>query len=127
MLDYSDSISRRSFLAQNAMGIGAVALASLLQHENLLAAPHVPRGNLKLDLTPKAPHHPARAKAMISLFMHGGPSHVDLYDPKPELTAQNGKDYPGEVTFSFVNRASKKLLGSPWKFANHGQIAVDDG
>ena len=62
---------------------------------------------------------------MISLFMHGGPSHVDLLDPKPELATHHGKDYSGDVVFSFVNRASKKLFGSPWKFAKHGEAGTD--
>ncbi len=57
---------------------------------------------------------------MISLFMHGGPSHVDLLDPKPELTRRSGEDYPGEITYSFVDRASKKLFGSPWQFRKVG-------
>jgi hypothetical protein len=62
---------------------------------------------------------------MISLFMHGGPSHVDLFDPKPALSRGHGTDYGGEVAFSFVNRASKKLFGSPWKFARHGQCGTE--
>jgi uncharacterized protein (DUF1501 family) len=62
---------------------------------------------------------------MISLFMHGGPSHVDLLDPKPELTKHSGTDYAGEVVYSFANRASKKLLGSPWKFEKHGQCGTE--
>ena len=62
---------------------------------------------------------------MISLFMHGGPSHVDLLDPKPELSKRNGTEYDGDVVFSFVNRASKKLFGSPWKFARHGQCGTE--
>ena len=62
---------------------------------------------------------------MISLFMHGGPSHVDLLDPKPELTKHHGNDYAGDVVYSFVNRASKKLFGSPWKFAKHGQCGTE--
>jgi hypothetical protein len=62
---------------------------------------------------------------MISLFMHGGPSHVDLLDPKPELTKNHGKEYGGNVVYSFVNRASKKLFGSPWKFARHGQCGTE--
>ena len=62
---------------------------------------------------------------MISLFMHGGPSHVDLLDPKPELSKHHGTEYGGDVVFSFVNRASKKLFGSPWKFAKHGQCGTE--
>ncbi|MCY2966624.1 MAG: DUF1501 domain-containing protein [Planctomycetota bacterium] len=119
--------TRREFLERSAFGIGSFALATLLQEQGLLA--DIPSGkpgeNLPLDLKPRAPHHPPRANAMISLFMHGGPSHVDLLDPKPELTAKNGTDYGGDVHFSFVNRASKKLFGSPFKFSKHGQCGTD--
>ena len=118
--------SRRRFLARNAMGLGSVALAWMLREENLLATPpSMPRGPQSFDLKPKTPPLPARAKAMISLFMHGGPSHIDLFDPKPELSKRSGQDYAGEVTFSFVDRASKKLLGSPWKFQKHGQSGIE--
>ncbi len=123
---FSAAFSRRAFLARNAMGVGGTALAWLLAEEQMLATPSaVPRGPRSLDLKPKASPVPARARAMISLFMHGGPSHVDLLDPKPELTRLSGGDYPGEVTFSFINRASKKLMGSPWKFRRHGQSGTE--
>ena len=67
--------------------------------------------NLPLNLTARPTHFAPKAKSMISLFMHGGPSHVDLLDPKPELTRNHGKEYSGQVVYSFVNRASKKLFG----------------
>ncbi len=119
-------LTRRRFLARNAMGVGSVALAWLLREERLLATPpNVPRNPPSFDLLQKAPPRPARARAMISLFMHGGPSHLDLLDPKPELSRRSGEDYPGDITFSFVDRASKKLLGSPWKFTRHGQSGID--
>jgi hypothetical protein len=118
--------SRRQFLAQNAFGIGAFALAQLLRDDRLLAETiPQPGKNPPLDLLPKPPPRPAKAKAIISLFMHGGPSHVDLFDPKPELTRLNGTEYGGNVVYSFVNRANKKLFGSPWKFAKHGQSGID--
>ncbi|MBT7026045.1 MAG: DUF1501 domain-containing protein [Verrucomicrobia bacterium] len=108
------------------MGIGGLALGWLLNREGLLAKP------LKPDLTaqshsmlPKRPHHEPRAKAMISLFMHGGPSHMDLTDPKTELTRLDGKEYSGDVHYSFANEASRTLLGSPWKFKKHGQCGMD--
>jgi hypothetical protein len=116
---------RREFLTRSAFGIGAFALAHLLGRDNLLAEPAKPGENLPLNLKPRPTHFAPKAKAMISLFMHGGPSHVDLLDPKPELTRNHGKDYGGDVVFSFVNRASKKLLGSPWKFAKHGKCGTD--
>jgi hypothetical protein len=118
--------TRREFLARHAMGVGGLALAWLLQHERAGATPAaVPRGTLAFDLQPKPTHHPPRARAMISLFMHGGPSHVDLFDPKPELTRRSGQDYLGEITFSFIDRATKKLLGSPWKFTPRGASGIE--
>jgi len=116
--------SRREFLAQSAFGVGSFALAHLLAEEKLLADGK-PAENFPLDLHTRAPHFTPQATSMISLFMHGGPSHVDLLDPKPELTANHGKDYTGDVAFSFVNRASKKLFGSPFKFTKHGQCGTE--
>ena len=118
--------SRRRFLQRNALGIGSVALACLLRDDRLLATPPaVPRETRSFDLKPKTPSHHPSARAMISLFMHGGPSHVDLLDPKPELSRRSGEDYPGEITYSFVDRASKKLFGSPWKFERHGECGME--
>ncbi len=118
--------SRREFLANSAFGIGTFALAHLLKEDNLLAeTTSKPGENLPLDLRPKPANFAPKAKAMISLFMHGGPSHVDLLDPKPELSAKSGTEYGGDVIYSFVNRANKKLFGSPWKFSKHGQCGTD--
>ncbi len=118
--------SRRQFLSRQCLGVGGVALAWLMSNEGrLAAAPHIPRNPEKFDLLPKTPPQPPKAKAMISLFMHGGPSHMDLLDPKPELTKLDGKDYQGEVTYSFINRASKRLMGSPWKFEKRGQCGTE--
>ena len=117
--------SRRELLSGTAFGVGAIALAHLLRQDGALAdIAKKPGENLSLDLKARAPHFAPKAKAMISLFMHGGPSHVDLLDPKPELSKRNGVEYDGDVVFSFVNRASKKLFGSPWKFARHGQCGT---
>lgn len=118
--------TRRELLNNSALGLGAVALSWLLNQEKLVAKPkNMPRGNTSFDLQPKKPHFEPRAKAMISLFQHGGPSHMDLMDPKPELTKHDGTDYPGKVQFSFANAASKKLLGSKWKFAKHGRCGTE--
>src|SRR5436190_415902 len=118
--------TRRRFLARNAMGIGSVALAWLLREEKLLATPpNMPRGPVSFDLKAKTPPLRQQARAMISLFMHGGPSHIDLFDPKPELTKRSGEDYAGEITFSFIDRATKKLFGSPWKFRKQGQSGIE--
>ena len=118
--------TRRSFLTRTAFGVGGAALAHLLLEEGLLANPgNTLAENLPLNLDARKPHFAPKATAMISMFMHGGPSHVDLFDPKPDLWRMNGTDYGGEVGFSFVNRASKKLFGSPWKFAKHGQCGTE--
>jgi hypothetical protein len=120
------TMTRREFLSQHAMGIGSVALAYLLQQEQAAATPKkVPREAPTFDLAPKQPHFAPRAKAMISLFQHGGPSHVDLTDPKPELTRLDGTDYAGEIGYSFVNEASKRLMGTKWEFAKHGQCGTE--
>ena len=124
--DSSDAQSRRAFLQGNSMGIGALALGWLLNQETAQAKPKgVVAENQVFDLKPKKPHFEPKAKAMISLFQHGGPAHMDLTDPKPELTKFDGTDYPGEVQFSFANEASKKLLGTKWKFSKHGQCGTE--
>ena len=121
-----EAFNRRRFLRHNTMGIGGLSLGWLLNRDKLLATPPaVPRGEQSFDLTPKQPHHTPKAKAMISLFMHGGPSHMDLTDPKPELTRLDGKEYSGDVHYSFANEASRNLFGSPWKFKKHGQCGMD--
>ncbi len=119
--------TRRHFLATNALGIGGVALAWLLRQDGLLAEepsrpelePH------KFDLTPKAPHFAPRARAMISLFMQGGPSHLDLFDPKPVLDRYNGTKFRGDVKYDNAAQASATLLASPWKFAKHGRSGTE--
>ena len=118
--------SRRMFLQQNAMGIGSVALAWILQNEQSAGKlKNLPKDRAALDLKPKDTMFPAQARAMISLFQHGGPAHMDLTDPKPDLSRFSGTDYMGDIAFSFVNEASKKLLGSPWKFRKHGQCGTE--
>ncbi|HEY7117127.1 MAG TPA: DUF1501 domain-containing protein [Tepidisphaeraceae bacterium] len=119
--------TRRHFLQQGTMGIGAVALAWLLKQEKLLAeAPVMPELEVrKYDLTPKPPVLKARARAMISLFMVGGPSQMDLFDPKPALDKYDGKPFPGEIKYDNVAQASSKVLASPWKFSRHEQCGME--
>ncbi|XZE54198.1 DUF1501 domain-containing protein [Planctomycetaceae bacterium SH139] len=118
--------SRRGFLLQNAFGIGSLALAYLLQQDQASAkSGPVPKQPQSFDLKPKPTPLVPRAKAMISLFQHGGPSHMDLTDPKPELSKRDGEEYAGEVGFSFVNEASKRLMGTRWKFAPRGECGTE--
>src|SRR5215471_14262840 len=81
--------SRRDFLAHAGGGFGMVALSAMLQQEGLIAA--APEVN---PLAPKRPHFPAKAKHVIYLFMNGGPSQVDTFDPKPALDKYHGKTLP---------------------------------
>ena len=109
------SLSRRAMLRHSAVGFGSLALASLLQDQPAAAekAPANP-------LAPRPPHFPPRAKRIIFLFMKGGPSHVDTFDPKPLLTRDGGKPFPFEkprVQFA----PTGDLLASPWKFAQYGE------
>ena len=108
------------------MGLGSLALAWLLNEENLLAEPAKPElQQRKFDLTPKAPHTEPRAKAMISLFMQGGPSHIDLFDPKPALHKLDGSKFPGSIKYDNAAQASSKVLASPWKFSKYGECGTE--
>jgi len=117
--------TRRHFLASSTAGVGSLALAYLLHEERLLAAPEKPEEKVKLDTQPRPPHQPARARAMISLFMQGGPSHLDLFDPKPELVRRNGTKFLGEIQLDNAAQASSVLLASPWKFAPRGRCGIE--
>ncbi|QEG42130.1 DUF1501 domain-containing protein [Roseimaritima ulvae] len=117
--------SRRQFLQSTGMGVGALALHWMLAQDNATARPPVLKLTPHNDVKPRAPHFQPRAKAMISLFQHGGPSHMDLTDPKPELSKFHGTEYSGDIQFSFVNEASKKLLGSPFKFEPRGECGTE--
>ena len=118
--------ARRHFLATGAMSIGSLALAWLLNQERAAAAPAKPGARpMQFDLKPKPPQHPPRATAMISLFMQGGPSHLDMFDPKPTLDRYDGKPFPGEIKYDNAAQASSKCLASPWKFAKHGECGME--
>jgi hypothetical protein len=119
-------LSRRQLLSASTLGMGGLALAWLMREQGLLAAPVKPELEPRhFNLAPRPPHLPARARAMISLFMQGGPSHLDLLDPKPELTRFDGKPFPGQLKYDNAAQSSSKVLGSPWKFARHGQCGTE--
>ena len=110
------AISRRHLLCRTGAGFGAVALSALLQEGRTLAATTA-EGN---PLAPQPPHFVPRAKRVIFLFMPGGPSQVDTFDPKPRLTADDGKPAPK----AYLGQ-QRTLLASPWKFARHGEAGID--
>jgi hypothetical protein len=110
------TISRRHLLRRTGAGFGGVALSALLQ-EGQARATTTAAGN---PLAPQPPHFFPRAKRVILLFMPGGPSQVDTFDPKPRLTADDGKPAPK----AYLGQ-QRTLLASPWKFARHGQSGID--
>lgn len=117
--------SRRHFLEQQAYSIGGLALAWLMQ-QDASAAPAKPLLEPQtFDLKPKPTVKPPQARAMISLFMQGGPSHIDLCDPKPELNKRHLQTYTGDIKYDNAAEASAKLFGSPWKFTKYGQCGMD--
>src|SRR5690606_27950157 len=114
--------SRRQFLARSGLGVGSVALAWLLNEQQLLGAPIMPPAEPQsYNLQPKPPHAEPRAKAMISLFMQGGPSHIDLFDPKPALDKLHGQTFPGTIKYDNAAQASSKVFACPWKFGRYGE------
>jgi Protein of unknown function (DUF1501) len=112
--------TRREFVRDACCGFGGLALASMLQEEQARAGTADPLG-------PKSPHLPARAKSVIFLFMAGGPSHLETFDPKPLLNKLNGQPRPkefGEAKYQFVQRDAR-LLGTKRTFRKYGQSGID--
>ena len=127
-LETREISSRRHFLASQGMNLGAIALAWLLHRDGVSfgADPRKPTLERPVyDLKPKNPPNPPRARAMISMFMQGGPSHIDLFDPKPELSRRHMKTFTGDIKFDNAGQASSKLFGSPWTFSKHGQCGME--
>jgi len=121
--------SRRHFLSASAFGLGGVASAWLLRREGLLAADDValqrPLDPQVFDMTLKEPHHPPQARAMISMFMIGGPSQIDMFDPKPELWKRHGQDFQGEMKFDNAGQASRKIMAPIAKFHPRGECGME--
>lgn len=109
-------LSRRAFLGGSAGALGTMALAHLLALESGTPAEAATGSRL--------PHHRPTADAVICLFQHGGPSQMDLFDPKPELTRWHGKPYQGELEIHFNTQAGN-CLASPFKFAPRGESGIE--
>ncbi len=116
-------LARRSFLRNTAGGIGMMALADLLHAGAGETTPAVPVN----PLAPRKPHFPGKAKSVIFLFMEGGPSQMDLFDPKPEHQKWHGKPLPPEMTkdlkLAFI-KPTAAVLASPREFKKHGQSGL---
>lgn len=114
-----EGLSRRTMLRQLGAGFGLVGLAGVLADADARGA----TASNDSPLSVKPTHFPARAKRVIHLFMNGGPSHVDTFDPKPALEKFAGQK-PEELTKNY-QRAVGPLFPSPYKFAKHGQAGLD--
>ncbi|MCB1231461.1 MAG: DUF1501 domain-containing protein [Verrucomicrobiae bacterium] len=116
--DPRHAFSRRDFFTSTASGLGTVALASLLGEDGLLA-----------NGSAGKPHFAPKAKRCIYLFMEGGPSQMDLFDPKPKLNELDGQPMPDSmlngVKFAFTQKESARLMGSPRTFKKYGECGMD--
>jgi hypothetical protein len=114
-------LTRRDMLLRCANGFGAVALSALLAEDGAAAAPPPVRD--RSPLAPRPSHFKAKAKSVIFLFMDGGPSQVDTFDPKPRLDREHGQPIKMKVEPTQFNNVGT-VLKSPWKFARHGQSGI---
>jgi hypothetical protein len=112
-------ISRRKLLRGAGSGLGAMAMATMLAEDAAGAVVHDPT-------KPRKPHHEPKAKSVIFLFMEGGPSHIDLFDPKPKLNELAGQPMPESFgrPITAMGTAGNTLMGSPRKWAQHGKSGI---
>ncbi|MGA1238283.1 MAG: DUF1501 domain-containing protein [Limisphaerales bacterium] len=108
-------LTRREFLQRCGLGFGSLGLSLLSDPSTLAASP-------TSSLAPKAPHFPAKAKRVIHIFANGGVSHVDTFDPKPELTRWHGKELPLNLK---TERKTGTAFGSPFSFQRYGQSGLE--
>src|SRR4051812_33214798 len=122
-LELGRQITRRWFMRDCGVGLGSAAMCSLLGVNPAVGAPSVNN-----PLLPKQPHFPAKAKRVIYLFMAGAPSHLEMFDNKPELAKWDGKLPPPELLkgyrAAFINPNST-LLGPKFKFGRHGKSGAE--
>ena len=118
--------TRRDLLGSAGMGLAGLLTAINLKDQRLLANPAKPdlvgKGfNTAEKPAPKS----AKAKAMISLWMQGGPSQIDMFDPKEELMKRDGETFPGDIKYDNAAQASSKIMAPPWKFRPHGECGME--
>ncbi len=118
---HTDRDTRRKIIQTSAVGFGFLALRTLL--EQTAEGDELTKASGSNPLIAKLPHFPARAKRIVFLFMKGGPSHVDTFDPKPLLDRDDGKPPPFELP-RVIFAKQGNLLKSPWKFQQYGQSGL---
>jgi hypothetical protein len=119
-------VNRRWFLEQCGVGLGAIALGHLLKADGYAAGPErIPAAD---SLAPRKPHHAPKAKRVLFLFMAGAPSHLEMFDNKPQLARFDGTLPPPDLLKGYraaFIKPSSKLLGPKFKFARHGQCGTE--
>ncbi len=120
--------TRREFFGRSALGLAPMALASLLADERRARGATLVGGQGIDPLAPRSPHFAPRAKRVIFLDMLGGPSQLDMFDPKPELAKRDGELIPEsflkKIKFAQIQEKRPRLMGSPWRFAQHGECGA---
>jgi hypothetical protein len=120
-------VDRRDFLARAANGFGGLALSAMLAGEATARGDQPRPASSTNPLAPRPPHFAPKAKAVIFLFMVGGPSQMETFDPKPVLDRLHGQPLPpsfGQIQSQFVKQGTP-LLGSSWKFRKYGQSGLE--
>lgn len=121
--------SRRRFFTSTASGLGCAALTTLLQQEGLLAEPVSNSMPAASALQARAPHLPATAKACIYIFLAGGTSQIELFDPKPQLNKLTGQPIPESFTkgkrFAFIDLSKSSLMGTRFGYRRYGQAGIE--
>ncbi len=118
--------SRRHFLAQRGFGLAGTATRLAVAADAARAEPAKPDLVRKqFNLLPKPSPQPPQARAMISMFMQGGPSHLDLFDRKPALEKLHMQNFPGEIKYDNAAESSAKCWYGPWKWQQHGQCGME--
>ena len=114
MINYNKDIARRKFLGSSPVVLGSMGLSSLLGENKTL---------------PNLEGNKPKAKRVIYLFMSGGPSHLDTFDPKPLLIKRDGEKIPEEIVknheFAMIKESGPKLKGSDWKFHKKGKSGIE--
>ncbi|MEX2560680.1 MAG: DUF1501 domain-containing protein [Pirellulales bacterium] len=118
-------ISRRRLLELSGLGFGSLVIECLLEGERVRAETHAASERARGPLAPRAGHFSGRAKAVIMLMQNGGPSQMELFDPKPQLDKFAGQVHETKVEMFQKGSESNKLLGCPFKFVRRGQCGME--
>ena len=118
--------SRRELLTRSGLGFGAIGLSAVMQQAGLLPPTPIATAATGAEslnpLTPKQPHFPAKAKRVIHIFLNGGASHVDTFDPKPKLDEYHGRELPFNLP---TERKTGAAFRSPFKFRPRGESGIE--